>query len=119
MKRKMKFYAAGDDFPPSPDEYRMFRGQPEKVLAGYSLARRCMASVMPFSALAAVYSPALALALPLTGGITGFLLLRKKYGVKGALVPLFCFLAGIPIGLYILSPLLSHALALKEAYRGI
>ena len=118
MKKRMKIGMV-NEFSPVPEEYRMFRGQPEKVLLCYSLARRCMAAVMPLSALAAVYSPALALGLSLAGGITGFLLLRKKYGVKGALVPLCCFLAGIPIGVFILSPLLSHALALKEAYRGI
>ena len=118
MKTRMKIGII-NDFSPSPEEYRMFRGQPEKVLACYALARRCMAAAMPLSALAAVYSPVLALALSLAGGITGFLLLRKKYGVKGALVPFCCFLAGIPIGLFILSPLLSHVAALKEAYRGI
>jgi hypothetical protein len=78
-----------------------------------------MASVMPLAALAAVYNPAFALALSLAGGGVGFLLLRRKYGIKGALVPLLCSLAGIPIGLYLLSPLLSHVQALKEAYHGI
>ena len=118
MKKKMKIDIV-DDVSPALEEYRTFRSQPEKVLACYSLARRCMAAVMPLSALAAVYNPVLALGLSLAGGITGFLLLRKKYGVKGALVLLLCSLAGIPIGLFLLSPLLSHALALKEAYRGI
>jgi hypothetical protein len=118
MKRKMKIDIV-NDFSPVLEEYRMFRNQPERVLTCYALAKRCMAVVMPLSALAAVYSPLLALGLSLAGGVTGFLFLRKKHGVKSALVPLFCFLAGIPIGLYILSPLLFHALALKEAYRGI
>jgi hypothetical protein len=118
MKRKMKIGIV-DDFSPSAEEYRIFRAQGEKVLACYALARRCMASAMPLSALAAVYHPALALALSLAGGGIGFLLLRKKYGAKGALAPLLCSLAGILIGLYILTPLLSHVLALKEAYRGI
>jgi hypothetical protein len=116
MKRKIGIV---NDFSPSPKEYRMFQSQPEKVIACYSLARRCMAVAMPLSALAAMYSPLLALILSLAGGVTGFLLLRKRYGVKGALAPFLCSFAGIPIGLYILSPLLSHALALKEAFRGI
>jgi hypothetical protein len=114
----MKIGIVGD-FSPVPEEYRMFRAQGEKVLACYALARRCMASVMPLAALTAVCHPALALALSLAGGGIGFLLLRKKHGVKGALAPLLCSLAGIPIGLYLLSPLLSHVLALQEAYRGI
>jgi hypothetical protein len=118
MKKKMKIDIV-NDFSPVPEEYRMFRGQPEKVLVCYSLARRCMAVIMPLSALAAAYNPVLALGLSLAGGITGFLLLRKKYGMKGALVPLLCSLAGIPIGLFLLSPMLSHVRALKEAYRGI
>jgi hypothetical protein len=118
MKRKMKIGIVSD-YVPIPEEYRMFRNQPERVLACYALAKRCMAVVMPLSALAAVYSPLLALGLSLAGGVTGFLFLRKKYGVKGALVPLLCSLAGIPIGLYILSPLLSHARTLKEAFGGI
>ncbi|MDR2019469.1 MAG: hypothetical protein LBQ14_01740 [Treponema sp.] len=78
-----------------------------------------MAVVMPLSAIAAVYRPVISLAFSLAGGITGFLLLRKKYGVKGALVPLCCSLAGFLIGLSILSPLLAHVRALKEAYRGL
>jgi hypothetical protein len=118
MKKKMKIDIV-NDFSPVLEEYRIFRSQSEKVLACYSLARRCMAAVMPLSALAVVYNPILALGLSLAGGITGFLLLRKKYGVKGALVPLLCSLAGIPIGLFLLSPMLSHFRALKEAYRGI
>jgi hypothetical protein len=118
MKRKMKTGMV-NDFSPVPEEYRMFRRQPERVLACYALAKHCMVVVMPFSALAAVYHPALAFAFVLAGGVTGFLLLRKKYGVKGALIPLLCSLAGIPVGLYILSPLLAHVLSLKEAYRGI
>jgi hypothetical protein len=118
MKKKMRIRIV-DDFSPLAEEYRIFRAQGEKVLACYALARRCMALAIPLSALAAVYYPALALAFSLAGGGIGFLLLRKKYGVKGALAPLLCSLAGIPIGLYILSPLLSHVQALKEAYRGI
>ncbi|MDR2759123.1 MAG: hypothetical protein LBB78_07075 [Spirochaetaceae bacterium] len=118
MKRKMKIGIVSD-YSPVPEEYRMFQSQPEQVLACYSLARHCMAVIMPLSALAAVYSPLLALGLSFAGGAAGFLLLRKRYRVKGALVPFLCSLAGIPIGLYILSPLLSHALALKEAFRGI
>jgi hypothetical protein len=118
MKRKMKIGIV-NNFSPIPEEYRMFRRQSEQVLACYALARRCMATAMPFSALAAVCHPALAFALALAGGATGFFLLRKKYGVKGALVPLCCSLAGIPIGLYILSPLLAHVRSLKEAYGGI
>jgi hypothetical protein len=118
MKKKMKIGMV-DDFSPAAEEYRMFRAQGEKVLACYALARRCMASVMPLSALAAVYHPALTLALSLAGGGIGFLFLRRKYGVKGALAPLLCSLAGIPIGLYILSPLFFHVWALKEAFRGI
>jgi hypothetical protein len=118
MKKKMKVGIA-DDFSPSPEEYRMFRGQNEKVLARYSLAKRCMAVIMPLSALAAVYNTALALALSLMIGGTGFLLLRKKYGAKGALVPLICSLAGMLAGYFLVAPLLSHALVLKGAYSGI
>jgi hypothetical protein len=118
MKKKMKTGIV-NDFSPVPEEYLMFRRQPEKVLACYALARRCMAVVMPLSAIAAVYTPALALALSCAAGAAGFLFLRKKYGIKGALVPLLCSLAGIPIGLSLLSPLLFHVRALKDAYRGI
>ena len=118
MKKKMK---AGivNDFSPALEEYRIFRDQPEKVLACYALVRRCMAVVMPLSAIAAAYKPALALALSCAAGAAGFLFLRKKYGVKGALVPLLCSLAGIAIGLFLLSPMRSHLRALKEVYRGI
>jgi hypothetical protein len=107
------------DYAPVPEEYRMFRNQPEKVLACYSLAKYCMAVIMPLSALAAVFNLTLALVLSCVEGATGFLLLRKKYGVKGALVPLFCSLTGVLIGLYVAAPILSHARALKEAFRGI
>jgi hypothetical protein len=118
MKQKMKIGVVSD-YVPVPEEYRMFRNQPEKVLACCSLAKYCMAAIMPLSALAAVYNLALALVLSCSGGVTGFLLLRKKYGVKGALVPLFCSLAGVLIGLYVAAPMLSHARGLKEALRGI
>jgi hypothetical protein len=118
MKRKMKIGVVSD-YAPVPEEYRMFRNQPEKVLACYSLAKCCMAVIMPLAALAAVYSPPLALGLSGLGGVTGFLLLRKKYGVKGALAPLICSLAGVLIGLYVAAPMLSHARALREALRGI
>jgi hypothetical protein len=118
MKKKMKAHAAGD-FSPSPEEYRLFGRQPEKVLACYSLARGCMAVAMPVSAVVSVYSFPAALALSLAGGITGFLILRKKYGVKGALVPFFCLSAGTAAGLLAVSPLLAHIRALKEAYGGI
>jgi hypothetical protein len=118
MKRKMKIGVVSD-YAPVPEEYRMFRNQPEEVLACYSLAKYCMAVIMPLAALAAVYSPLLALGLSLAGGVTGFLLLRKKHGVKGALVPLLCSLAGVLIGLYVTAPMLSHTRALKEALRGI
>ena len=118
MKKKMKIGIV-DDFSPSPEEYRVFSQQPEKVLACYSLARRCMAVVMPLSAVAAAYKPALALAFSCAAGVTGFLFLRKKYGVKGALVPLLCALAGIAIGLCLLSPLRFHVQILKDAYHGI
>jgi hypothetical protein len=118
MKKKTKIGMVSD-FSPAAEEYRIFRAQGEKVLACYALARRCMASVMPLSAMAAVYHPMLALALSLAGSGIGFLLLRRKYGVKGALAPLFCSLAGIPIGLYLFSPLLFHVRALKEVFRGI
>jgi hypothetical protein len=118
MKRKMKIGIVSD-YVPIPEEYRMFRNQPERVLACYSLAKRCMAVIMPLSALAAVYSPLFALGLSCAGGITGFLLLRRKHGVKGALVPLICSLAGVLIGLYVAAPMFSHARVLKEAYRGI
>ncbi|MDR2160168.1 MAG: hypothetical protein LBP23_08910 [Treponema sp.] len=118
MKKKTKVCAAGD-FPPAPEEYRLFGRQPEKVLACYSLAKHCMAIIMPLSALAAVYSFPAALALSLTGGAIGFPLLRKKYGVKGALVPFLCLLTGATAGFFVLSPLFSHVTALKEAYGGI
>ena len=118
MKRKMKVYTA-DDFRPSPEEYRMFRSQSEKVLACYSLAKRCMAVIMPLSAVAAVYNTALALALSLMVGGIGFLLLRKKHGIKGALAPLICSLTGTLTGHFLFAPLLPPALILKEAYRGI
>jgi hypothetical protein len=118
MKRKMKIGIVGD-YAPVPEEYQMFQRQPEKVLVCYSLAKYCMAVIMPLSALAAVYNLVLALVLSLAGGVTGFLFLRKKYGVKRALVPLICSLAGVLIGLYVAAPMLSHALALKEAFRGI
>jgi hypothetical protein len=118
IKKKMEIGIV-NDFSPLAEEYRIFRAQGEKVLACYALARRCMALAMPLSALAAIYHPAFALGLSLAGGGIGFLFLRKKYGVKGALAPLLCSLAGMPIGLYILSPLLFHARALKEAFRGI
>jgi hypothetical protein len=118
MKKKMKPGTVNDFFPVQ-EEYRIFQSQPGEVLARYALAKYCMAIITPPSALAAAYSPLLALSLPLAGGVTGFLFLRKKYGLKGALVPLLCALAGILIGLYILSPILSHARALREAYRGL
>jgi hypothetical protein len=118
MKKKMKVCTVGG-FSPSPEEYRVFRGQPEAVLLRYSLVKRCMAVVMPLSAVAAVFNVTLALALSLAGGGIGFLFLRKKYGVKGALVPLLCSLAGFLTGIAVLSPLFSHVLALKEAYGGI
>jgi hypothetical protein len=116
-KNPQAFTASG--LPPSPEEYRIFRGQPEAVLIRYSLVKRCMAVIMPLSALAAVFNVTLGLVFPLICGGTGFLLLRKKYGVKGALVPLFCSLAGFLAGLLALSPLFSHVLALKEVYGGI
>jgi hypothetical protein len=97
----------------------MFRGQSEKVLACYSLAKRCMVVIMPLSALAAVYNTALALAFSLVVGGIGFLLLRKKHGVKGALAPLICSLAGMLIGHFLCAPLFSRALFLKGVYRGI
>jgi hypothetical protein len=78
-----------------------------------------MAIIMPLSAIAAVCQPLVSLGFSIAAGITGFLLLRKKHGVKGALVPLCCSLAGFLIGLAILSPLLAHVRAVKEAYRGI
>jgi hypothetical protein len=118
MKKKMKVCIV-DGFSPSPEEYRMFRGQSEKVLASYSLAKRCMAVIMPLSALAAVYNTALALAFSLVAGGIGFLLFQKKYGVKGALAPLICSLAGTLIGRFLFAPLLPYALVLKEANRGI
>ena len=118
MKKKMKISIV-DDFSPVPEEYRMFRGQNEKVLACYSLAKRCMAVIMPLSALAAVYNTALALALSLMVGGTGFLLLRKKYGMKGALAPLICSLAGVLIGRFLCAPLLSPAFVVKGAYHGL
>jgi hypothetical protein len=118
MKKKTKLFAASG-FPPSPREYRIFSGQPEAVLLSYSLVKRCMAVIMPLSALAAAFNITLALALSLACGGTGFLLLRKKYGVKGALAPLLCSLAGFLAGVAVLSPLFSHVLALKEAYGGI
>jgi hypothetical protein len=118
MNKKPKAGAV-NDFSPVQEEYRIFRSQPEEVLARYALAKHCMAVITTLTALAAAYSPLLALFLPLAGGGAGFLFLRKKYGVKGALVPLLCALAGILIGLYILSPILSHVRALQEAYRGI
>jgi hypothetical protein len=118
MKKKMKVCIV-DGFSPSPEEYRMFRRQSEQVLASYSLAKRCMAVILPLSALAAVYNTALALAFSFMVGGIGFLLLWKKYGVKGALAPLICSLAGLLIGRFLCAPLLPHALVLKEAHRGI
>jgi hypothetical protein len=118
MKKKLKVCVA-DDFSPAPAEYLLFHGQPEKALARYALAKSCMAVILPLAALAAAYNIALAFVLSGAGGIIGFLLLRKRHETKGALVPLCCFLAGIPIGLFILSPLLAHVRALLEVFYGI
>jgi hypothetical protein len=118
MKKQIKARVS-EDFSPSPEEYRIFSGQPGQVLARYALAKRCMATAMPISALAAVHSPPIALAFSFLCGLIGFLLLRKKYGIKGALVPFFSCLAGASTGVFVVSPLLSHVLALKEAYGGI
>jgi Na+-driven multidrug efflux pump len=118
MKKKMKVCIA-DDFSPAPEEYWMFQSQNEQVLASYSLAKHCMAVIMPLSALAAVYHPVLALALSLLVGGIGFLLHRKKHGVKGALAPLICSLAGMLIGRFLCAPLLPYTLILKGVYRGI
>jgi hypothetical protein len=118
MKKKMKVYLA-DDFSPSPEEYRLFRRQGEQVLACYALAKHCMAIIMPLSTIVAVCRPVISLGFSIAVGITGFLLLRKKHGVKGALVPLCCSLARFLIGLAILSPLIAHVRAVKEAYHGI
>jgi hypothetical protein len=118
MKKKMKICVI-ENFSPSPEEYRLFRCQGEQVLACYALAKGCMAILMPLSAAAAVYHPVIALGFSIAAGLTGFLLLHRKYGVKGALLPLCCSLAGFLTGLFILSPLFSHVRALKEGYDGL
>jgi hypothetical protein len=52
MKKKMKAYQV-DDFSLSPEKYRLFRGQGERILECYALVKHCMAILLPLSAIAA------------------------------------------------------------------
>ena len=105
-------------FTPSPDEYRMFANQPEAALRSYRLARISMAAALPSFALLAVFHAGIAFALAVAGGTAALFPLRKKYGLKGAAVPLTCALAGAAIGAVLIAPLVKPMEIIQEVYRG-
>jgi hypothetical protein len=117
MKKKIKAYVV-DRFTPSPDEYRIFTNQPQAVLRSYRLARISMAAALPAFALLAVFHTGIAFALAAAGGSAALLLLRKKYGLKGAALPLICALAGVALGAVLITPLVKPTELIGEAYRG-
>jgi hypothetical protein len=117
MKKKIKVCVL-DNFTPSPDEYRMFTRQPEAVLRSYRLARISMAAALPSFALLAVFHAGIAFALAVAGGAAALFPLRKKYGLKGAAVPLICALAGAAVGAILIAPLVHPVELIQEAHRG-
>ena len=117
MKKKIKLCVM-DRFTPSPDEYRMFANQPEAVLRSYRLARISMAAALPAFALLAVFHAGIAFVLAALGGTAALFPLRKKYGLKGAALPLICALAGAAIGAVLIAPLVHPVELIQEAHRG-
>lgn len=104
--------------PIPPEEYRIFTNQPKEVLRSYRLARISMETVLPFFVLITVFHTGISLTLAAAGGIAALIPLRKKYGLKGAVVPLFCAIAGVLIGALLIRPLIRPTEILKEVYRG-
>jgi hypothetical protein len=103
---------------PSTEEYRLFADQPATVLQQYSVTKKSMALGIPVCACITVFHIEIALVLALAGGLIAFLLLYKKYGVKGAAAPGICALAGVLIGRYLIHPLIQYAAAIQEVYHG-
>jgi hypothetical protein len=106
------------DIPIPPEEYLLFSSQGEPVLRRYRLARISMAAILPFFAFLSVFHTGLALVLAVAGGTAALFPLRKKYGLKGALVPLICALSGTAVGAFLIAPLVTPAKLIQEAYRG-
>jgi hypothetical protein len=77
-----------------------------------------METVLPFFVLITVFHTGISLTLAAAGGIAALIPLRKKYGLKGAVVPLFCAIAGVLIGALLIRPLIRPTEILKEVYRG-
>jgi hypothetical protein len=117
MRRK-KVPPPYPDIPVSPEEYRMFSNQPERVLRSYRLARISMAVFLPSFALLSVFHTGIVLVLAVAGGIAALFPLRKKYGLKGTAVPFICAIAGIAIGVFIIAPLAAPVKLIQEAYFG-
>jgi hypothetical protein len=117
MKRKGTSTSRADT-PIPAEEYRLFANQPESVLRAYRLARTSMAIGLPSFALIAILHPIFAFGFAVAVGITALLLLRKKYGWKGAVVPLICALSGVAVGVLFIAPLLDQALIIKEVCHG-
>jgi hypothetical protein len=111
-KQKIKPDAAA---PLLLEEYRLFSGQPDRVLQSYSLAKVSMVVALPLFAIIGALHVGASLALSAGVGIAAFILLRKRYGGKAALAPLFCSLIGIALGVYLIPGVLTHINAIKEA----
>lgn len=117
MKRKQQ-PGPVDTTPYQAEEYLLFPSQPAMVLQQYALTKTSMALAIPVFSGITLFHIEVALALAFAAGIIAFLLLYKKYGVKGAAAPGICALSGVAIGYCILSPLTQYATNIKEVYRG-
>jgi hypothetical protein len=106
------------DTPVPPEEYLMFSSQPKEVLRSYRLARISMAAILPSFALLSVFHTGIALIFAVAGGIAILFPLRKKYGLKAAVVPLVCALSGAAVGAFLIAPLVTPRELIKEAHRG-
>jgi hypothetical protein len=106
------------DIPIPPEEYLLFSSQGEPVLRRYRLARISMAVFLPVFTLLSVFHTGIALIFAVAGGIAALFPLRKKYGLKEAVVPFICAIAGIAIGAFLIAPLVTPAKLIQEAYFG-
>jgi membrane associated rhomboid family serine protease len=100
------------------EEYRLFASQPVRVLQSYSLAKVSMVIALPLFAIIGVVHVGASLALSAVVGIAAFIVLRKRYGGKAALVPFFCSLIGTALGACLIPGVLTHIKAIKEAANG-
>ena len=100
------------------EERNQFANQGKTVLASYRMARLSIAMMLPCFSACGLFFPRMATVFAVVVGSFLFFALRKKFGAKGAAAPGITALVGTGTGFFLLSPLLSRGMMLKEALYG-